>query len=50
MMNKEKLQQSKWTEQNGYGQTLDFDLAKLVEEVGELAVEVQVMQGRLPAS
>lgn len=30
------------------GKGIDFDQAKLMEEVGELAVEVQINQGRLP--
>ncbi|MGF1720703.1 hypothetical protein L4D20_11760 [Vibrio kyushuensis] len=45
-----KLEQAKRFGTQGLTRTLDFDLAKLVEEVGELAVEIQINQGRLPES
>lgn len=44
-----KLQQSAEQGTNGITRSLDFTLAKLTEELGELAVEVQIAQGRLPA-
>ncbi|OLQ92323.1 hypothetical protein BIY22_16040 [Vibrio panuliri] len=50
MLETMKLAQAKKLGTQGFTRTLDFDLAKLVEEVGELAIEVQINQGRLPQS
>lgn len=43
-----KLTQSASQGTEGVTRSLDFTLAKLTEELGELAVEVQIAQGRLP--
>ncbi|MGF1755515.1 hypothetical protein L4C33_18195 [Vibrio makurazakiensis] len=48
MLIEQKLTQAASFGTEGVTRTLDFDLAKLVEEVGELAIEVQINQGRLP--
>ncbi|MGF1735119.1 hypothetical protein [Photobacterium satsumensis] len=44
----EKLKGSRYLGYTGHQRTLDFMLAKLMEEVGELATEVNVELGRLP--
>lgn len=43
-----KLLQAASQGTKGVTRSLDFTLAKLTEELGELAVEVQIAQGRLP--
>ncbi len=43
-----KLFQSMEQGTEGVTRSLDFTLAKLMEELGELAVEVQIAQGHLP--
>lgn len=48
-MLKNKLNQAALAGTKGYTRTLDFNFFKLTEEVGELAVEIQIEQGRLPA-
>lgn len=50
MLVQDKLIQSQEQGLVGVTRTLDFNLAKLNEEVGELAVEVQIAQNRLPKS
>lgn len=47
-MIRKKLQKCHQASAGGLGICIDFDLAKLMEEVGDLAVEVQVMNGRIP--
>ncbi|MEZ9396735.1 hypothetical protein AB4393_12270 [Vibrio splendidus] len=48
MFIEQKLAQSALFGTTGVTRTLEFDLAKLVEEVGELAIEIQVTKGHLP--
>lgn len=48
MLVKNKLAHAEKQGVEGITRTMDFTLAKLTEELGELAVEVQVTQGRLP--
>jgi len=45
MFIEQKLAQSALFGTTGVTRTLEFDLAKLVEEVGELAIEIQVTKG-----
>lgn len=49
-LDKMKLSQSSRFGCSGVMRSLDFTLAKLMEEVGELAVEVQIVEQRLPLS
>lgn len=44
-----KLIQASIAGVEGYTRTFDFNFFKLTEEVGELAVEIQVAQGKLPS-
>lgn len=44
-----KLIQASIAGVKGYTRTFDFNFFKLTEEVGELAVEIQIAQGKLPA-
>lgn len=48
MFIEQKLAQSASFGTEGITRTLEFDLAKLVEEVGELAIEIQITKGHLP--
>ena len=50
MLETMKLAHAKRLGTQGFTRTLDFDLAKLIEEVGELAIEIQINQDRLPQS